>query len=90
MYADPGCAVNIPCVTYSMSFEPSQTYRHWFPPQGEILQYLHHVASKYKIDQHLQLNTEFVRASWNDDAKLWTVVYKNLHTSEVFKEQAKF
>jgi len=80
----------MPCVTYSMSFDPSKTYRHWFPSQVEILQYLHHVASKYKINDHLRLNTEVVNANWNDKTKMWTVVYRNSKTSELSEQQSKF
>ncbi|KAF2106249.1 hypothetical protein BDV96DRAFT_508154 [Lophiotrema nucula] len=86
----PGCAVDMPCVTYSMSFDPSQTYRQWFPSQGEILQYLHHVASKYEIEKHLQLSTEVVKASWNDESKMWTVVYREPTTSKLLEQQSKF
>ncbi|KAF2657184.1 FAD/NAD(P)-binding domain-containing protein [Lophiostoma macrostomum CBS 122681] len=86
----PGCAVAIPCVTYGMSFDPSRTYCQWYPSQCEILQYLHHIASKYNIEEHMQLNTEFVRASWDDDTKLWTVVYKDRQRSEMYEQQTKF
>jgi cation diffusion facilitator CzcD-associated flavoprotein CzcO len=80
----------MPCVTYSMSFDPSLTYRQWFPSQYEILQYLHHVASKYDINQRLHLDAEVVNATWNDTKKMWTVVYRDSKTSETSEQQSKF
>ncbi|KAF1958190.1 FAD/NAD(P)-binding domain-containing protein [Byssothecium circinans] len=86
----PGCAVALPCVTYSMSFLPCRTYRHWFPSQGEILQYLHHVASTYEIQKHLHLNTEFLHAHWNESTKSWTVVCKEIGKDKPSEQQCRF
>jgi cation diffusion facilitator CzcD-associated flavoprotein CzcO len=90
MTSDLGCAVDMPCITYSMSFDPALTYCQWFPSQYEILQYLHHVVSKYDINQRLQLDAEEVNTTWNDTTKMWTVVYRNPKTSEVSEQQPKF
>jgi hypothetical protein len=80
----------MPCITYSMSFDPALTYRQWLPSQAEILQYLHDITTKYRVDQRLTLNAEFVDANWNDKTKLWTVTYKNLKTSELYEQESRF
>ncbi|KUJ10411.1 FAD/NAD(P)-binding domain-containing protein [Mollisia scopiformis] len=85
----PRCAVDMPCVTYSMSFDPSQTYRQWFPSQGEILQYIHRLASKDNINQHLQFNVEVVDAKWSDKTKIRTVIYRDTRTLELCEQQTK-
>ncbi|KAF2831521.1 hypothetical protein CC86DRAFT_391080 [Ophiobolus disseminans] len=47
----------MPCVTYSMSFDPAVTYHQWFPLQSEILRF-HDVASKHDLNKHIRLNSK--------------------------------
>jgi cation diffusion facilitator CzcD-associated flavoprotein CzcO len=86
---DPGCAVDMPCITYSMSFDPALTYRQWFPSQHEILQYLHHIASKYDINSRLRLNAEMLNATWDEETKVWTVKYRESKSYEISELRSK-
>ncbi|KAH7063910.1 hypothetical protein BKA63DRAFT_428924 [Paraphoma chrysanthemicola] len=85
----PGCAVDSPCVAYSMSFDPATTYRQWLPSQSEILQYLHYVAAKYDINSLIRLNAEMLNAVWDDEAKLWAVTYRDRNSSQSFELQSR-
>jgi cation diffusion facilitator CzcD-associated flavoprotein CzcO len=45
----PGCACDIESQLYSFSFEPNPNWSRVYPPQGEILEYLKHVAQKFVL-----------------------------------------
>lgn len=79
----------MPCVTYSMSFDPALTYRQWYPSQREIVQYLHNIASRFQINERLTLNAEVVSARWDDATQMWLVAYKLGQTGEIVEQQSK-
>lgn len=69
----PGAACDVQSHLYSFSFEPNPRWSRMFAEQGEILEYLEHVADKYDIRRHIKFGCSVVSATWNDRRAVWTV-----------------
>ena len=73
----PGARCDVESKDYSFSFSP-ELEQEWswserYPAQPEILRYLSHVADRFELWPHIQLNTRVTAARWDDDAAQWTV-----------------
>ncbi|OQE44654.1 hypothetical protein PENCOP_c002G02552 [Penicillium coprophilum] len=60
-----------------------------FPPQSEILDYMHRVASHYGVSDHFTGNTEWEGADWQDEKQLWLVRLKDLQTGDQFTQECR-
>lgn len=69
----PGLAVDIASVTYSYSFEPNPSWKHWFARGPELKQYAEHVADKYDLRRHMEFGVRVDGARWDDDEQHWVV-----------------
>jgi cation diffusion facilitator CzcD-associated flavoprotein CzcO len=69
----PGIACDVPSHLYSYSFEPNPNWTRFFAPQGEILAYLEHCATKYAIRPHIRFGIAATGASFDEQTGLWTV-----------------
>lgn len=69
----PGAACDVPSPFYSYSFEPYPVWPHRFSRQPVILDYIKHVAEKYDLMRHVRLGAEVVRATYDDEARSWSV-----------------
>ncbi|MFN3714307.1 MAG: flavin-containing monooxygenase [Alcanivoracaceae bacterium] len=69
----PGAACDVPSHLYSFSFERHYPWSRRFAPQGEILAYLRHCASKYDITRHIRFNTEVTGAQWQEQQQHWRI-----------------
>ncbi len=67
----PGAACDVPSHLYSFSFEPKSDWSRAFPPQAEILDYIEHVATKYRLRDRIRFNTEIESAEFDEKAGLW-------------------
>lgn len=70
----PGVACDIPSHFYSFSFEPKADWKHLYSYGGEIHAYLNSIVDKYKLRQHVKLNTRVARAYWDNDSSRWHVI----------------
>ena len=73
----PGARCDVESKDYSYSFSP-ELEQEWswserYPAQPEILRYLNHVADRFGLWPHLQLNTRVTSAGWDADAAEWSV-----------------
>src|ERR1700744_3364891 len=64
----PGARCDVESKDYSYSFSP-ELEQEWswserYPAQPEILRYLNHVADRFGLWPHIQLNTRVTGASW--------------------------
>ena len=64
----PGARCDVESKDYSYSFSP-ELEQEWswserYPAQPEILRYLNHVADKFALWPHIQLNTRVTGAAW--------------------------
>jgi cation diffusion facilitator CzcD-associated flavoprotein CzcO len=69
----PGLAVDIASVTYSYSFEPNPSWKHWFARGPELKRYAEHVAEKYDLRRHMRFGVRVEGARWDEDARHWVV-----------------
>ena len=73
----PGARCDVESMQYSYSFsEELQQEWQWtqrYAPQEEILDYLDHVADRFNLRQHIQLNTRVESAAYDEDEKRWSV-----------------
>ncbi|MDU0289852.1 NAD(P)/FAD-dependent oxidoreductase [Saccharothrix longispora] len=69
----PGCACDVPSHMYSFSFELNPRWSRMFAKQPEIRDYLHRVAEKYRLREHIRFDSEVAGARWDEDAKVWHV-----------------
>ncbi|MFJ8112414.1 flavin-containing monooxygenase [Streptomyces sp. NPDC096132] len=69
----PGAAVDTPSHFYSYSFELNPDWSKYYPPGPEYLRYLHHVADKYGIREHVALSHRVLGCTWVDERQLWRV-----------------
>jgi cyclohexanone monooxygenase len=73
----PGARCDVESKDYSFSFSP-ELEQEWswserYPSQPEILRYLGHVADRFGLRPHIQLNTRVTAAVWSEDEALWSV-----------------
>ncbi len=80
----PGAACDVPASLYSFSFEPGRWSRR-FPPQAEILAYLHTLADQHGLGPHLRLRTSVSSAEFDEQRAQWTVT---LDTGEQLRARA--
>ncbi len=69
----PGAACDVPSHLYSYSFERRRDWTRHFPKQPEILDYLETCVRTHHLEAKLELGTEIVSASWDEDAARWTI-----------------
>jgi len=73
----PGARCDVESKDYSYSFSP-ELEQEWswserYPAQPEVLRYLNHVADRFGLWPHLQLNTRVTGAEWDTGRSEWTV-----------------
>lgn len=69
----PGVACDVPSHLYSFSYMPKSNWTRVFSPGGEIWDYLRDCTAKSGLFPHIHFGANMERATWDDDARLWTV-----------------
>jgi len=69
----PGCACDVQSHVYSLSFEQSTEWSRRYATSWEIQEYLLRVVDKWKLRDHMRLNTEIVEARFDDEPGTWTL-----------------
>lgn len=62
----PGAACDIPSMLYSFSFSLNPNFTRRYAAQPEIEAYIHSLIVKYDLLQHIQFNTTFASANYED------------------------
>jgi cation diffusion facilitator CzcD-associated flavoprotein CzcO len=68
----PGLTVDIPCLTFSYSFEPRPDWSSIWAPQREVLDYLQHCARKYDVYPHIRFREEVADATFDAERGVWS------------------
>ena len=73
----PGARCDIESMDYSYSFD-NDLQQEWswserYASQPELLRYLNHIADRYRLRPHIQLNTSVTGAQFDDVTATWTV-----------------
>jgi cyclohexanone monooxygenase len=73
----PGCRCDVESLEYSFSFSPELDqewkWRERYGNQGEILEYVQHVADRFDLRKDIQFNTTIKAATFDEKANRWTV-----------------
>jgi cyclohexanone monooxygenase len=85
----PGARVDLESFDYSYSFSP-ELEREWdwserYAAQPELLRYLNHVADRFGLRPHIQLNTRVDAAHYDELRNIWLIT-----TADGQKVQAQF
>lgn len=54
-------------------FDPNPEWTHFYSSGQEIQEYIKKTAKKWNLDRDVQLNTNAVRAVWQEDLGQWKV-----------------
>ncbi|VUC25502.1 unnamed protein product [Clonostachys rosea] len=80
--AYPGCCCDVLSTLYSYSFEQNANWTRRYPAQGEILDYVREVATKYKLYSFVRFGSEVTGATWDKKSKEWNVSVRVLSSME--------
>ncbi|CAI6100739.1 unnamed protein product [Clonostachys chloroleuca] len=80
--AYPGCCCDVLSTLYSYSFEQNPNWSRRYPAQGEILDYVREVATKYKLYSFVRFGSEVTEATWDEASKEWNVSVRMLSSKE--------
>ncbi|KAK4935997.1 hypothetical protein LTR10_023044 [Elasticomyces elasticus] len=75
----PGCACDIPSVTYQFSWDP-QIWSKYYAEAPEIFAYFKGVVDRFSLWKYMKLKHEVQHAQWSAEAGVWNVRIKDLHT----------
>ncbi|ORM27728.1 NAD(P)/FAD-dependent oxidoreductase [Williamsia sp. 1135] len=75
----PGAQCDIPSALYSFSFAPNPDWTRLYPLQPEIEAYLNDCTDRLGVRRHIRFGHDVQDASWDDDARLWSVTTSNGH-----------
>jgi cation diffusion facilitator CzcD-associated flavoprotein CzcO len=68
----PGCACDVPSVTYQFVWEP-YIWSRFYAGSAEIQQYLRFVVDKYGLWKYIKLQHQIERADWDDSDGKWNI-----------------
>ena len=73
----PGCGSDIEALEYSYSFseelQQEWQWKHRYPSQVELEEYLNHVAERFDLMRDISLNTYISSVHWNEQDKRWDI-----------------
>jgi cation diffusion facilitator CzcD-associated flavoprotein CzcO len=67
----PGCACDVPSHLYSFSFAPNPDWTRRYAPRAEIQAYLEGLVERFQLNETIRLQTEIIRAAWNEQDRRW-------------------
>ncbi|MGH3627920.1 MAG: flavin-containing monooxygenase [Sciscionella sp.] len=70
----PGCAVDVASMLYSFSFEQNPRWSRLYCRREELYDYSQHIADKYQLRQHIRLNTDVTRFTFDEHADEWELL----------------
>ncbi|KAH8701505.1 steroid monooxygenase [Talaromyces proteolyticus] len=83
----PGCACDIPSVTYQYPWE-LKIWSRFYAYAPEILEYFKHVADKHGLRKFIKLQHEVIHAQWDNQSGKWCVKVRNLTDGTEFDDTA--
>lgn len=67
----PDARVDTPSAVYEFSFEKKYPWTEYFARQGEVREYLEHVARKYNVFDKIRFNHDVQGGAFNEDSATW-------------------
>lgn len=71
----PGCACDVRVQLYSYSFEQNANWSYVYAHNDEIQAYTEMITDKYKLRDHLKLNSEVKSAVWDSSKAKWKLTF---------------
>ena len=78
----PGLHCDVPSRNYQYRFAPNPNWSRVFSPGREIWAYLDRVATDYGLKDRMSFETEVEEATWDEDARTWTLRTKKGDVAE--------
>ena len=69
----PGVACDVPAILYQFSFAPNPHWSHHYARGPEIHDYTKGLVEQFGLEPVLRLNEGVTDATWDDEAKTWTI-----------------
>ncbi|TVZ02150.1 NAD(P)/FAD-dependent oxidoreductase [Trebonia kvetii] len=69
----PGVAVDTPSLYYSLSYELSPDWTHFYPAGPQYQAYMQRVVDRYRLRDNITFGTEVTALAWDDSAQRWDV-----------------
>ncbi len=69
----PDVRVDTISITYEFAFEKNYPWSEYFGRGAEVRSYLNHIAEKYGMKEHLLCGRNVVKATFDDERKVWVV-----------------
>ena len=69
----PGCACDIPAVTYQFSWSPNANWSEFYASSEEIWQYLNDIVEKNGLRKYMKLQHTVLGAEWSSEDAKWTI-----------------
>lgn len=66
-----GCAVDLPTIYYSFSFEPLFDWSSFYAPQSELFSYCNMVATKYGLDEKIRCDAQVTACRYDAERNVW-------------------
>lgn len=85
----PGCASDIPAAWYSIFSELNDNWSALRPPQYEMEEYILLIVEKYKLADHVRLNTAAEKFVWDEDRGVWHISATNIKTGQRYEHTAQ-
>ena len=67
----PEARVDIISFLYQYKFELGYPWKHFYPTQQELLEYVDFIVDKHQLRDKITLQTEITEAVWNEEKSLW-------------------
>lgn len=67
----PGCRLDTPNFAYSYSFAQNPYWPNEFSKRDPILSYFETLTSRFELRERLHLNTEMLKAQYDEDQNIW-------------------
>lgn len=67
----PEARVDVSTFLYQYRFEKNYLFKHAYAPRDELQEYLHHVAAKYGVTDHITFQTEVTSGTWDEARGVW-------------------
>ena len=87
----PGCACDIPSVSYQFTWAPKPDWSSYYSGSKEIYDYFKSVAVSNGVEKYVKYNHKICRAEWLDQQGKWKVtIMRNNDPEDTFDDYADF
>ncbi|KAK5400810.1 hypothetical protein LTR06_011231 [Exophiala xenobiotica] len=85
----PGCACDIPSVSYQFTWARNPDWTHYYSGAKEIYEYFKKVATDNDVFRHINFSHKITRAEWLDHEGKWKItIMRNNNPEDTFDDYA--